>query len=64
MPIYTYRCESCGVRFERQQGFNDPVLNALSGMQQESAAEGLYAGWHSLQRLRFLRHRSSLPIRR
>jgi putative FmdB family regulatory protein len=26
MPIYTYRCESCGVRFERQQGFNDPVL--------------------------------------
>lgn len=26
MPIYTYRCESCGVRFERQQSFNDPVL--------------------------------------
>jgi putative FmdB family regulatory protein len=26
MPIYTYQCESCGVRFERQQGFNDPVL--------------------------------------
>jgi putative FmdB family regulatory protein len=26
MPIYTYRCESCGVRFERQQGYNDPVL--------------------------------------
>ncbi len=26
MPVYTYRCENCGVRFERQQGFNDPVL--------------------------------------
>lgn len=26
MPIYTYRCENCGVRFERMQGFNDPVL--------------------------------------
>jgi len=26
MPIYTYRCESCGVQFERQQSFNDPSL--------------------------------------
>lgn len=26
MPIYTYRCESCGVRFDRQQKFSDPVL--------------------------------------
>ena len=26
MPVYTYRCESCGVRFERLQGFNDPPL--------------------------------------
>lgn len=26
MPVYTYRCENCGVRFERLQGFNDPVL--------------------------------------
>ncbi len=26
MPIYTYRCESCGVRFERQQSFNDAPL--------------------------------------
>lgn len=27
MPIYTYRCESCGVQFERQQKFSDPPLN-------------------------------------
>jgi putative FmdB family regulatory protein len=26
MPVYTYRCENCGVRFERFQSFNDPVL--------------------------------------
>jgi putative FmdB family regulatory protein len=27
MPIYTYRCESCGVQFERHQSFNDQPLN-------------------------------------
>jgi len=26
MPIYTYRCENCGVQFERQQSFNDVTL--------------------------------------
>jgi putative FmdB family regulatory protein len=26
MPVYTYRCENCGVRFERLQGYNEPVL--------------------------------------
>jgi putative FmdB family regulatory protein len=26
MPIYTYQCDHCGVRFERQQSFSDPVL--------------------------------------
>ncbi len=26
MPIYTYQCDNCGVRFEHRQGFNDPVL--------------------------------------
>ncbi len=26
MPVYTYRCESCGVQFERHQGFNEPTL--------------------------------------
>jgi putative FmdB family regulatory protein len=26
MPIYTYRCENCGVQFERQQSFNDASL--------------------------------------
>jgi putative FmdB family regulatory protein len=26
MPIYTYRCENCGVQFDRQQHFDDPIL--------------------------------------
>ncbi len=26
MPVYTYRCENCGVQFERQQSFNDEPL--------------------------------------
>ena len=27
MPIYTYRCENCGVQFERQQKFEDLPLS-------------------------------------
>jgi putative FmdB family regulatory protein len=26
MPIYTYRCENCGIQFEIQQHFNDQPL--------------------------------------
>jgi putative FmdB family regulatory protein len=26
MPIYTYRCENCGVQFERQQSFSEQPL--------------------------------------
>ncbi|MBI4771346.1 MAG: zinc ribbon domain-containing protein [Chloroflexi bacterium] len=26
MPIYTYQCHSCGVRFERRQSFDDKPL--------------------------------------
>ena len=26
MPIYAYRCESCGVQFERKQSFDDAAL--------------------------------------
>ena len=26
MPIYNYRCESCGVQFERHQSYNDAPL--------------------------------------
>lgn len=26
MPVYTYQCESCGVRFDRYQKFSDQAL--------------------------------------
>ena len=26
MPMYTYRCENCGVQFERRQKFSDDPL--------------------------------------
>ena len=26
MPIYTYRCKSCGIQFDEQQKFTDPPL--------------------------------------
>lgn len=26
MPIYTYRCENCGVQFDEHQSFTDPSL--------------------------------------
>ena len=26
MPIYTYRCDNCGVQFDRRQHFDDPPL--------------------------------------
>ena len=27
MPIYVYKCDSCGVAFERRQSFSDAPLN-------------------------------------
>jgi putative FmdB family regulatory protein len=26
MPVYTYRCDSCGIQFERHQSFQDAPL--------------------------------------
>ncbi len=26
MPVYTYQCENCGLRFDQQQKFSDPPL--------------------------------------
>ncbi len=27
MPVYTYRCENCGIEFDYQQSFNDANLS-------------------------------------
>ena len=36
MPIYTYRCDSCGVQFERHQSFNDEPLKTCPECRKKS----------------------------
>ena len=36
MPIYTYRCENCGVQFERRQNFSDDPLAICPECQKET----------------------------
>lgn len=33
MPIYTYRCETCGVQFDRRQKFEDEPLKVCPDCQ-------------------------------
>ena len=36
MPVYTYRCESCGVQFERHQSFHDAPLKTCPECRKKS----------------------------
>ncbi|MBN2118299.1 MAG: zinc ribbon domain-containing protein [Anaerolineales bacterium] len=36
MPVYTYRCESCGVQFERHQSFQDAPLKTCPECRRKS----------------------------
>lgn len=36
MPVYTYRCESCGVQFDRQQSFDDAPLKTCPECRKKS----------------------------
>ncbi|MBV6395861.1 MAG: hypothetical protein HFACDABA_01447 [Anaerolineales bacterium] len=36
MPVYTYRCESCGVQFERRQSFSDAPLKVCPECRKKS----------------------------
>jgi putative FmdB family regulatory protein len=36
MPIYTYRCENCGVQFERQQSYTDNPLKTCPECRKKS----------------------------
>ena len=36
MPVYTYRCDSCGVQFERHQTFNDAPLKTCPECRKKS----------------------------
>ena len=36
MPVYTYRCSSCGVQFERHQSFHDAPLTTCPECRKKS----------------------------
>ncbi|MEA3350269.1 MAG: zinc ribbon domain-containing protein [Chloroflexota bacterium] len=36
MPIYTYRCESCGIQFDRRQKFSDDPLKICPECEKET----------------------------
>ena len=36
MPVYTYRCESCGIQFERHQSFTDSPLKTCPECRKKS----------------------------
>jgi putative FmdB family regulatory protein len=36
MPVYTYRCENCGVQFERHQSFIDEPLKTCPECRKKS----------------------------
>lgn len=36
MPIYTYRCDNCGVQFDRHQHFDEPLLTRCPECEHEA----------------------------
>ena len=36
MPVYTYRCENCGIQFEKHQSFNDKPLKTCPECRKKS----------------------------
>ncbi len=36
MPVYTYRCDSCGVQFEKHQSFHDQPLKTCPECRKKS----------------------------
>ncbi len=63
MPVYTYRCESCGVQFDRHQSFHDEPLKRCPGAT-EHPAQGVHPGRDCVQRFGLVCHRPSLSLRR
>ena len=36
MPVYTYRCENCGIQFDQKQGYNDPTMTLCPECDEEA----------------------------
>ncbi len=42
MPVYTYRCDNCGIQFDQHQKFSDPVLTKCPECGKKSLKKVLY----------------------
>lgn len=49
MPIYDYRCSSCGVQKDVMQKFSDPALTACPACDQETFSRQLTAAGFQLK---------------
>lgn len=49
MPIYEYRCESCGAEMEKIQKFSDPVLTVCPQCEKETLVKLVSAGGFRLK---------------
>lgn len=36
MPVYTYRCDKCGIQFDKRQSFSDDPLTVCPECEQET----------------------------
>ena len=36
MPVYTYRCDSCGIQFDQKEGYNDPTTTVCPECEEKS----------------------------
>ncbi len=36
MPVYTYRCDNCGIQFDEKESFNDPTKTICPECEEES----------------------------
>jgi putative FmdB family regulatory protein len=36
MPVYTYRCENCGIQFDQKQGYDDPTMTVCPECEEEA----------------------------
>lgn len=42
MPVYTYRCDNCGIQFDHHQKFSDPVLTKCPECGKKSLKKVMY----------------------
>ncbi len=36
MPVYTYRCENCGIQFDQKQSYDDPTMTVCPECEEDA----------------------------